>query len=248
VLEETALVFLALSGKRPERMDGLLSALAGEDAKDAFNYPWYQPQDAAVPLTGRALGFEGKAEALRETLSAAGVEFLGARSLPLFESAFNRAVDETDNKSDVLFGQAARLIAGITKRFANEDVLIFADKQGGRDRYGAMLARRFAGARLTVKHQDRFAGHYRVRRGASEFEVRFLMHGERHALAVALASMYSKYVRELYMRLFNAFWAQHRPDLKPTAGYAEDAARFLADVAAAREKLGIPNDVLIRKR
>ena len=248
VLEETALSFLALNGKKPARLDALLETLAGDDAKDAFNYPWYQPQDATVPLTGRALGLDAKAERLRETFAAVRVEFLGARSLPLFEGAFNRAVDETDNKQDVLFAQAARLIGGIWKRFVNEDLVIHVDKQGGRDRYGPILAKRFLGARLTVKHQDRLAGHYRVRQDGAEFEVRFLMNGEKHSMPVALASMYSKYVRELYMRLFNGFWKQHDPGLKPTAGYSEDAKRFLAQIAPSRERLGIPEDALVRKR
>ncbi len=248
VLEETTLSFLALAGKHPERLDALFETLAADDAKDAFNYPWYQPQDARVPLTGRALGLEAKADRLRETFAEAGVEFIGARSLPLFEGAFNRAVEETDNKQEVLFAQAARLIGSLMKRFANEDLVIHVDKQGGRDRYGPVLAKRFLGSRLTVKHQDRRAGHYRVRHADGEFEVRFLMHGEKHSMPVALASMYSKYVRELYMRLFNEFWNTHVPGVKPTAGYAEDSKRFLAQVAPARERLGIPDDVLIRKR
>ena len=248
VLEETALSFLAAAGKRPERLDALLEALAADDAKDAFNYPWYQPQDAALPLTGRAFGLEAKAERLRETLAEAGSEFLGARSAPLFEMAFNRAVDETDNKGDVLFAQASRLMSGIMKRFAGEDLVIQVDKQGGRDRYGAMLAKRFLGSRLSVKHQDRFAGHYRVRHDGSEFEVRFLMHGEKHSMPIALASMYSKLVRELYMRLFNQYWGRQVPGITPTAGYSEDAKRFLAQIAPARERLGIPEDALIRKR
>ena len=248
VLEETTLSFLAVSGKRPERLDALLETLAGNDAKDALNYPWYQPQDASVPLTGRALGLDAKADRLREALGEAGAEFLGARSVPLFEGAFNRAVEETDNKQDVLFAQAARLIGGIMKKFVNEDLVIHVDKQGGRDRYGAILAKRFRGSRLTVKRQDRAAGHYRVRHDSGEFEIRFLMHGEKHSMPVALASMYSKYVRELYMRLFNEFWARHEPGVKPTAGYAEDAKRFLAHIAAARERLGVPEAVLVRSR
>jgi hypothetical protein len=248
VLEETTLCFLALSGKRFERMDELLTALAGVDANDALSYPWYRPAEHAVPVSGRALGIDEKSDRLRRTLSDAGVEFLGARSLPLFEAAFNRSVDETGNKQTVLFAQAARLMGGMMKRFGGEDLMIHVDKQGGRDRYGPLLARRFKGVSLTVKQQDREVGHYRLRRKGSSCEVRFMMHGEKHSMAVALASMYSKYVRELYMQLFNAFWKTHLSDVKPTAGYATDAKRFLAEIAPARERLGIPDDVLIRKK
>jgi len=42
---------------------------------------------------------------------------------------------------------------------------------------------------------------------------------------VALASMVSKYLRELLMGEFNRFWQEHVPGLRPTAGYPTDAAR-----------------------
>ena len=65
-------------------------------------------------------------------------------------------------------------------------------------------------------------------------------------LAVALASIFSKYIRELFMRPFNAFWAERVPGLRPTAGYAADAGRFLRDTAATRHQLAIPDHLLIR--
>jgi len=248
VIEETSLCFLSQTSGRFDRVDRLLEALAGDEAADAFNYPWYQPQDAPVPLSGRALGLDAKSARLGEVLEAAGVAFLGVRCLPLFEAAFNRAVAETHNKSTVLFSQAARLISGLMKRYAREDLVVTVDKQGGRDRYGPLLGRRFRGARLVVKRQDRLGGHYQLRRGGSTSEVRFIMNGEQHSLAVALASMFSKYVRELYMKLFNDYWQRQLPEVKSTAGYARDARRFLADIAPVREKLGVPDDVLIRRR
>jgi len=248
VLEETTLCFLALSAGRFDRMSALLSALGGEDARDAFNYPWYREQDVEIPLTGRALGLDIKSERLAGTLNHCGAKFLGVRCVPLFEAAFNQSVGETKNKQEVLFDQAARLISGIMKRYADEDILITADKQGGRDRYGPLLGRTFRGARLIVKHQDRNVGQYHIRHQGIESEVRFVLNGEKHSMPVALASMYSKYVRECYMKLFNRFWHRHAPTVKATAGYAKDARRFLKEIAPVKEELGIPDDVLVRCR
>jgi len=248
VLEETSLCFLSQTAGRFDRLDALLRALAGDEAADAFNYPWYQPQEDAVPLSGRALGLEAKSERLRTVLDASGVTFLGVRCLPLFEAAFNSSVEESGTKSAVLFSQASRLISGMMKRYADDDLIVTVDKHGSRDRYGPLLGKRFKGVRLTVKRQDRKAGHYQMRRGARSWEVRFVMNGEKHSLPVALASMFSKYVRELYMKLFNRYWQTHLPEVKATAGYARDARRFLTDITPAREKLGIPDDVLIRQR
>ena len=247
-LEEGVLSFLALSEGRFAEIRGLLKALAPQDADDAMSYPWYREQEVEIPLSGRALGLENRVERLRKTMDDCGVHFLGARCVPIFEAAFNESVEETDNKSVVLFDQVVRLIAGMAKKYASEDLLITVDKQGGRNRYGPMLGTRLKGARLVVKHQDSKVGHYHVRYRGSEFDVRFMKGGEKHCMAVALGSMFSKYVRELYMKLFNDFWRTHLPELRPTAGYATDARRFLADIAPVRQKLGIPDDVLIRRR
>ena len=248
VIEETSLCFAGVSAGRYERVGALLGALAGEEADDALNYPWYQDQDARLPLSGRALGLDGKVERLGRTLNACGVTFLAVRCLPLFEAAYNRSIEKTKNKQLVLFEQAAKLISGIMKRYAGERLRITVDKHGGRNRYAPLLGRRFRGARLVVKRQDRHVGHYQIRHRGRDSDVSFVMHGEKHSMPVALASMFSKYVRELYMKMFNGFWRQHLPGVKSTAGYAQDARRFLSDVANVRRKLGIPDDVLVRRR
>ena len=60
--------------------------------------------------------------------------------------------------------------------------------------------------------------------------------------------MICKYVRELAMEQFNAFWQQHLPALKPTKGYPTDAKRFRAEITETQKQLGIPDDVLWRQR
>ena len=54
---------------------------------------------------------------------------------------------------------------------------------------------------------------------------------------VAWASCLCKYLRELSMRAFNRWWAQRVPELKPTAGYPQDAKRFVAEVESAAKEL-----------
>ncbi len=59
---------------------------------------------------------------------------------------------------------------------------------------------------------------------------------------VALASIVSKTVRELWMDIFNAYWQARVPGLRPTAGYHVDAIRFRRDIeAAARRAAGTAN-------
>jgi hypothetical protein len=67
-------------------------------------------------------------------------------------------------------------------------------------------------------------------------------------MCVALASMFAKYIREVCMKQFNAFWAKHVPGIKPTAGYPLDAKRFYEEIRPAMESLGIEPDAVWRKK
>jgi hypothetical protein len=59
--------------------------------------------------------------------------------------------------------------------------------------------------------------------------------------------MTAKYVRELAMHAFNAFWSTRLPALRPTAGYPLDARRWRRDAAAAIQSLGIDDEQLWRR-
>jgi hypothetical protein len=67
-------------------------------------------------------------------------------------------------------------------------------------------------------------------------------------LPAALASMASKYLRELAMRALNGFWRRRVPELQPTAGYPQDAKRFRVDIAEEIKKLAIDDRVFWRAR
>jgi hypothetical protein len=60
--------------------------------------------------------------------------------------------------------------------------------------------------------------------------------------------MFSKYLREILMREFNRFWQTHLPDLKPTAGYPGDSARYYAEIKPVAKRLGIPEAALWRRK
>jgi ribonuclease HII len=50
---------------------------------------------------------------------------------------------------------------------------------------------------------------------------------------VALASIVSKTIRELWMDVFNNYWCNRVPGLKRTQGYHTDAKRFRMAIEAA---------------
>ena len=250
VLEETVLAFAVTSGQYRTTLPELMKSLAGSEHERSYGYPWYAEQEVGIPVSGRALGAEGKAERLKKAMEEAGVEFLGARVLPVFEGTLNRQFAETDNKSETLWLNAAQLLARLRKRYGNEKLAVTVDKQGGRDRYGPLLGKKFPKSRFVIHSQGQAASHYELRGegGGEPFHVSFVMKGEEHSLPVALASMHAKYVRELFMMVFSRYWGEKAPGVKSTAGYGLDASRFIEEIAGTVEKMGIDKRRLIRER
>ncbi len=124
---------------------------------------------------------------------------------------------------------------------------ITCDKHGGRNRYAALLQHYFPNEPIEILEEGRAASRYRWGPPEARTEICFRTKGEAE-LPVALASMMAKYHRELAMRAFNAFWIGKIPNLKPTAGYPQDAKRFQSEIAAVQSNLGIEDRVLWRNR
>ncbi|MDR2756931.1 MAG: hypothetical protein LBC20_14630 [Planctomycetaceae bacterium] len=161
---------------------------------------------------------------------------------------FNRELDRFDSKGSLLSDATLTLIAEILNaRHTTLPVLIFCDKHGGRNRYIDLLMKYFPDSWVQVIEESRSSSIYRLTYEKQPLEFRFLAKGESQ-VPVALASMNSKYLRELAMIRFNEFWREKIPDLKPTAGYPEDAKRFRNDIAAVQKELGIKDETIWRKR
>jgi hypothetical protein len=79
-------------------------------------------------------------------------------------------------------------------------------------------------------------------------QLRFEVGADERHLAVSLASMVSKYVRELLMERVNRYFATKSPELKPTAGYWKDGLRFLEDVRRQLPDFEIDQHRLVRCR
>jgi len=164
---------------------------------------------------------------------------------------FNQLLDHFDSKGTLLSQVTLRLIADQLEKLTHDanslPVLVLCDKHGGRNHYLDLLTEFFPGEFIQTVQQSRNSSVYRLTLAGRQLEFRFVAKGESH-LSIALASMLSKYQRELAMVQFNAFWQSCVPDLAPTAGYPEDAKRFKRQIAEAQQKLGIPEESLWRKR
>jgi ribonuclease HII len=141
-----------------------------------------------------------------------------------------------------------RLISSILETHPDDDIEFIIDRQGGRIDYAALLYRHLKAVGLIIDLQSPEMSVYRIRFKNRKLLVRviFTKKADSKAFSVSLASMISKYVRELHMLIFNCYWKEFKKDLQPTAGYPVDAFRFLEDTTELRQRLGIREELLVR--
>lgn len=221
--------------------ESALAALACE--------PWYADFDRPLPLELNAHEIEGASGLLSTTLNAAGVRLVAIACRPVFPSEFNVLCERNGGKGALLTEISLELAASLLGFTEGPAWLIF-DKHGGRNFYAAAIQHAFSqsglgGGFVQVVRESRDLSVYRFRRGPHAIEAHFCSGGESH-LPVALASMTAKYLRELAMLAFNAWWRERVPGLKPTAGYPVDARRFKHDIGRAQRRLKIGDDLLWR--
>jgi ribonuclease HIII len=199
-------------------------------------------------LAAEVEGVRQGAERLKTAASNLGATCAGISVNVAPPTRFNRLLDMTDNKADALFLLTAEVLAHLFRKFDGEPIIITMDKQGGRDYYGPLLARAFPDMHLAVEKESPGESRYTLTGNGRVVRLSIARGGEDRSLAVALASMTAKYVRELFMRQLNAFFSRLLPDLRPTAGYWVDAGRFLQETAEVARSLDIPDSAWVRSR
>jgi len=209
--------------------------------------PWHLNYDLDLPLEADRKELASLAKTLREGMTKVGVHLLAVRSTAVFPERFNDSTVEYGNKGEALSKLTLCLLADVLPMCADEPVLVVCDKHGGRNCYGRLLQQQFPERLVEVRFESGLESIYCWGDPESRIEVRFRMGGESF-LPAALASMTSKYLRELAMRAFNDFWCCRVPQLRRTAGYPLDAQRFKSDIAEAQEELGIEDRILWRAR
>lgn len=244
-LEPTALSFLALLPGGPgATFRKLLEGVALEPP--AATDPWYRDADFALPLATERVLLDARAARLWEACVAAGVMAHAGRVAWVEPADFNRACSSERNKSDLLFGQACRLVRAFLESAPGEDVVARIGKQGGRRLYLPGLVREFG--TVWVHGETAATSRYEFRQGGRRVIVEFLMDGETRDFGISLASIVGKYLREGAMRLFNDYWARQSEGLRATAGYGLDARRFYREIEPHLGRLSIAPDAVLRRR
>ncbi len=176
--------------------------------------------------------------------------YLGpVRSVVICPQRFNQWLAYWHSKAAILGQGLAELLQFNRQLDETEEPIHFTiDKHGGRNHYAAMLQDALGEGMVVAHREGRNRSSYSVLGLERAVNVTFRPFADREHFCVALASMTSKYLRELLMREFNQFWRSHLPDLKPTAGYPGDALRFFKQIHPVAKQLGIPKPVLWRRK
>jgi hypothetical protein len=224
---------------------------------------WPAGFDCQLPVDATADELARLGARLARACDAVGVRPLAIRAKLVFPEQFNDLVAYYDSKGAALSHVTVGLLRELTDLLcppaelgsARESpapspqppIHTVCDKHGGRNYYTALLQHHFSEHWIAPVFESHAESRYEWGPPEAPVRVIFRMNGERF-LPTALASMTAKYLRELAMRAFNAFWREHVPDLRPTAGYYGDSGRFKKDIAAKQRELGIDDHVLWRKR
>jgi len=247
-LERSALsaVWAATDG-HPSSFESLLDAISLQ-AKPHLDNKWYCDRNLELPHAADANELRIAGRLFVEDLRDVNGKLAVVKTIPLVETRFNHLIGQMRNKSSVLFSQTVRLIDAVIRSASEPRIDIYIDKQGGKIRYLNDLLRSFGpSADLKVLGERADDSGYRLRFQGKTVTLRFLAGGEMHRMAIALASIVSKYMRELFMLQFNRYWQRLYPDIKPTAGYWTDGKRFLAYLAGHADERHVPTHLLVRR-
>jgi hypothetical protein len=238
-LESACLAALHAAGKgAPGSLPELLEAVDAGAADEAELSPWFD-------ATGRAgiwpWGIPRDAvEALlsRRSLEPAGGgwRLAAVESVVVGPARFNAGIESSGSKAEVHFAAFARLLRQAWGRAGDGTTFVTGDKHGGRHYYLEPLTRAFADAWIDRGPERPESSRYTIRDGTHRLELTLIPKADRTDGLVALASIISKAIRELWMDGFNAYWCARVAGLRPTAGYPVDARRFrraIEEVAAA---------------
>jgi ribonuclease HIII len=256
-LERSLLCIALAAGQRPTDFREFLELVCPDAVNELAQHPWYEPPaEETFPFEQERLSLTLFANALRAEMDRTRTQcvHLAARVLP--EKQLNNLLNQTRNKAGVLFSVSAGHLDHLLRTFGRRHLVIFCDRQGGREHYAHLLRLMFEDWPLEVVREQDGHAEYVLHHPPGSGDVTmcppvriiFREKCEEQSMSVALASMLSKYLREGLMRRFNAFWRQYLPEVEPTAGYYGDGQRFLQDIDAKRRELGITDELLIRCR
>lgn len=247
-LERSVLAFAACAKLGCTTVDEFLEGLGAPVHRHEPRPPWYEPCPQPLPIDRLRSQHTIAARKLAGCMEKGGWRCCGMLVEVANETHYIRRVDSLRNKAAFLAEQVLRLIDRAAASGPEQDVYAHVDRLGGRQDYSGLLMTAFPDRHLHVVQVQEQCSRYRLATQRNDWHVDFTVDADQHSLPVALASMLAKYVRELLMLQFNAFWQRLDPKLEPTAGYRNDAHRFLRDIQPLLPRAGVKPEQFVRWR
>ena len=246
-LRRTVLACLKCLGKEPGTLTEIITQLCPDCLERLSDYPWYKGVENCR-IEAEPADIKLASAVLNDDLTTNGVKLLELKSCCLDVGHYNKMVSSVKNKARVLFTATSRLIKSAFDEFGGDELQIVVDRQGGRVRYRAILQRMFSGMELEILSESPTASSYELAADGRKMRLHFVVGADERFLPVSLASMVSKYLRELLVANINRYFAGFHADLKPTAGYWKDGLRFIEDLKTNIPHVAYDHEQLVRCR
>jgi ribonuclease HII len=248
MLEEAVLSFVWHTKGPVRKFTDLLKLFTDYNEGVLDKYPWYNGKDLDLPVASNVSAIMNYEDILKETTISRDVSILDIKCHFLCVSEINRQIALNGNKSLLLFNSCVTHLKEIFELYGEHKPKVLIDKHGGRNYYEKLLTHYFKGCKVDSIVEGNQLSTYNIKNETNKMDVSFIVGADSKYFPTALASMFSKYIRELFIKLFNAFWQEKIRDIKSTAGYPEDARRFLSQIHNVRSELNICDDILIRSK
>jgi ribonuclease HII len=246
-LQRTVLACLKCLGKEPATLTDLLSLVSADCLEQLNDYPWYKDVSRHRILSDRT-DIAIAASVLQDDLTSNKFKLLELKSHYLEVAHYNKMVSAVRNKASVLFTAVCALIKSAFDEFSADDLNVIIDRQGGRMRYRRPLLQMFPDMHLKILKETPTVSSYELQRDGKKMRLHFAVDADDRFLPVSLASMLSKFIRQLLIENINRYFISFHAELKPTAGYWKDGLRFIEDLKRNVPHVAFDSNQLIRCR
>ena len=241
-----------IDGTIHSEWDSNIAAFARQDWERLASIPWYAKRQSIYFATlDKAIVDQcDYFHAASAKLRTHSIALTGIRMRVIDEVEFNRQVDRTGNKSTLLSEASLALVKQVISEYAREgeDIEVYCDKHGGRNRYQAILTFMFDEEWFASEVESRACSRYSAKWDGHSIQIQFKVDGD-SIFPSAAASIIAKWTREELMERLNGFWeTKVAGAIAPSAGYYVDAMRFAAQIADTASKLGLDRDLWWRKK
>ena len=219
-LERVALAAITwCTGFTPDTAADVFAVL-GEEPATRVEVPWMSgAADLRVPVAATDI----------PTWRIPEVRPLGLWGALIQPRAYNATLRSGRNKAELEWQHVAAALVRAHQHALPMRTVI--DRLGGRKFYRDVLQQALWDTLVLIEEETPNVSRYRIpHEHHAGHEIGFHVGGESASPLTAIASCVAKYARELHIQMLNNHWSKRFPWLKPTAGYPQDAKRWLHQI------------------